>query len=536
MYIKEQLLRNIVSQLILEQETKNLQNIYRFIEPGEGMTNFADQYYYRKNNRGEWEASKDYDEKSGEGKFYNLQKNPKYKSSVDKLKLAFDNQSDPNKLRLLSLSKIRGLRLQYSDNVTDDPQESQIEDNETSKNKEESSDQVKGKSSNQTSTVKNTDKDITVKNWSDIKLADWTSTKTDFIDSINFKGQIYISYGYGTTNTGKDGLAVLMPHDIFRSLWNESAKGEVTLIERGSTFKTIKPKKGNFDLKSKKPNVHVLIKWGTKNITLNVSTIELAPGAAMANKISEVLNVAGAVPVIGSIADAANVITQLKMSPPSMFGALCSLIGAIPAFGDAVVMWKVSSRIGDISSGLKAGKTLSKVVSEVLGTPTLRAALKGKGIIKRLIEAKDSILGFIKKQIEPLKNYIPDIDVIIRNFEAYVDKAIEAYKYYKNLPPVQIMTSIKQWQSLLLRPVASVSKIITNDLNISLLEASGIYKSLGIESSGNLNSDLDRVIRELSTIKSIEDLNEANLKAFKVLTDVLLTVQEKTNIDFGLIN
>jgi len=375
---------------------------------------------------------------------------------------------------------------------------------------------------------------IVSKNWSEIQESDWTSTKTDFIDSINFKGKIYDSYGYGKTNEGKTGLAVLMPYEVYKELWKEN-EDKISLIERGSTFKTVKPKKGNFELKSEKPNVHVLIKWGTKNITLNVSTIELAPGAAMANKISEVLNVAGAIPVVGSIADAANVITQLKMSPPSMFGALCSLIGAIPAVGDAVVLWKVTSGIGDIASAVKAGKTLSKALSEVLGTPTLRAALKGKSVTTMMIESKKGIFDLIKKQSEPLSQFIVNIDEVVKIFEIYVDKAIDVYKYYKNLQPVQIMNSIKEWKALLLRPASTVSQSVRDQIDMTLLESSGIFEALNIQKTGDLNKDLDTIIRKLSTIKSLDDINQDTVKALNKIVSALLKIQLESKIDFGLI-
>jgi len=382
--------------------------------------------------------------------------------------------------------------------------------------------------------LQNKKEKIVSKNWSEIQESDWTSTKTDFIDSINFKGEIYDSYGYGKTNEGKTGLAVLMPYEKYKELWKEN-EDKISLIERGSTFKTIKPKKGNFDLKSEKPNVHVLIAWGTKNITLNVSTIELAPGAAMANKISEVLNVAGAIPVVGSIADAANVITQLKMSPPSMFGALCSLIGAIPAVGDAVVLWKVTSGIGDIASAVKAGKTLSKALSEVLGTPTLRAALKGKSITTMMIESKKGIFDLIKKQSEPLSQFIVNIDEVIKNFEIYVDKAIDVYKYYKNLQPVQIMNSIKEWKALLLRPASTVSQSVRDQIDMTLLESSGIFEALNIQKTGDLNKDLDAIIRKLSTIKSLDDINQDTVKALNKIVSTLLKIQLESKINFGLI-
>ena len=152
-----------------------------------------------------------------------------------------------------------------------------------------------------------------------------------------------------------------------------------------------------------------------------------------------------------------------------------------------------------------------------------------------MIESKKGIFDLIKKQSEPLSQFIVNIDEVIKNFEIYVDKAIDVYKYYKNLQPVQIMNSIKEWKAFLLRPASTVSQSVRDQIDMSLLESSGIFEALNIQKTGDLNKDLDAIIRKLSTIKSLDDINQDTVKALNKIVTALLKIQLESKIDFGLI-
>ena len=182
------------------------------------------------------------------------------------------------------------------------------------------------------------------KMWDELQLRGWFSSVEDVIGGIKYKGQSYFAWGYVALDRAENrsknhGLAVLLPKEVFESMRSDLGSSNIKIISPDQTAKLIKPKRGTMKLITREGDVAALIKQGTPNIVLG--TYEIETGATLAaDKAIQLLDVIGAIPVLGAGADAGNVIVQLSYNPPIYFGAALSALGVIPSIGEATAIYK----------------------------------------------------------------------------------------------------------------------------------------------------------------------------------------------------
>jgi hypothetical protein len=327
------------------------------------------------------------------------------------------------------------------------------------------------------------------KNWDELDVKSWVNSKEDSVRAIKYKQKEYFSWGFVIVPGEKErkpesGLAVLVPYKTYREMLSELGPSKIKLIAQDKAVKGIKPKSGNYKLKTKKGDVPVLIKSGAAGIKLG--TYEFDSGAPLTAEAAVLaLDIIGAIPVIGAVGDGANVIVQLSMKPPLYFGAVLSAVGAVPAIGELAALFKVAKSVNKIADGIIAGKALSRVVSDAIaeiGEGSLRSTLKGKTLAGMIVESKEGVFKFLGDNASKLDTYIDGFsDVIFPQFKKFFNKLVEVYLLIKSLPHTRLTTEIKKWKSLIARgQLKIVGQAEEKALDIAF-EESGIYESFGVK-------------------------------------------------------
>ena len=377
------------------------------------------------------------------------------------------------------------------------------------------------------------------KMWSNLSVKDWINSKEDVIGAIRYKQVDYYSWGFveaplteGETSTG---LAVSVPFEVYKEMTKTLGSSNIKLIPQDRSVKRIKPSSGNLVLKTQKGMVPVLIKEGTKQIVLG--TYEFDSGADVsAEAITQVLDIIGVVPIVGSVADAANVIVQLAFPEPRLFGALLSMIAVIPAIGEAVGAAKIIKNAPKIAKGIKAGEKIVDVLNGV-GIKNLRSTIKSKSFVSTLLSHSDSVIKFLEdpKVLEAISKKFPSQAERIRKaiplFVQYLKDFKSYWSAWKNLPFNKLKKNANEWLALTRRGREALSSGIKEDAVDKALSDSGVYSVFDInEDEGDVFLRIQKLSQKIISLesdsKALDDLQAlAIIKYDQILNPIVKSVE-----------
>ena len=363
------------------------------------------------------------------------------------------------------------------------------------------------------------------KSWDQLDVRTWVSSTEDIVQAIKYEGTPYFSYGFVSVPDQRgpqEGLCAIVPYQIYREMFKKIGSGKVVLIAQDKTITRLKPKSSKIRLKVKKGSVPILIKAGASGIKLG--TYQFDSGAPLTAEVAtQILDILGAVPVVGSVADGANVITQLSMRPALYFGAVLSAIGAIPAIGEVAAFIKITKNAGRVTDALRAGRTLqSGLMSavEAAGANNMRSVLKSKSLISHVFDAKDSIFKMLDSYAPKLdKHIIGFSDKILPKFKEFFELTLKAYKSLKSTPWAVLAREKSKWLELIKRGNLKLTGAFEETVLDKALTDSGVYKAFGVtdptlsharklqtvleglpDSYMNLNFDQEFALDKLATI------------------------------------
>ena len=369
-----------------------------------------------------------------------------------------------------------------------------------------------------------------LKNWNEIKFKSWLNTASDTIEAIQWGGKNYLSLGYGAPQDeyfkGKEGVIVKIPYNnVYRKI-QKKYPGSIHIIPVGTRVKLTKGGGGVLTTKKGQGTINALIKWGTPGVSLITDTVDIAPGSSVGHRLSTVLDVFGAVPVLGAPADAINTYILISLVPPLYFSAVLTLIGVIPGLGEIAAGMKA---VGMGAKAVKATTGAKQVVDFIASSPnpTLRELIHGKSFITRVKEYKGTFFNFLYENIDAVKSYIPGGELsrqTVKGFENYLDEFLKFYKYYRSISIVRVHTEFARWLSLTARGRGGLFEEATKKaIDASGLEPelrqTGVVEAFNVQPSSSIGNDIAKVVANIP--EKIEDYTPEQEKSLSKLMKLL---------------
>ena len=363
------------------------------------------------------------------------------------------------------------------------------------------------------------------KKWDELQVRDWFNSTEDVIGAIKYENKPYFAWGYVEAEMSEGvnahGLAALVPYDVFRKMRSDLGNAAIKLIPQDKAVRTVKPRRGRIKLQTQRGDVPILIKQGTPNIVLGTSEFE--SGAALtADYAMQILDIIGAVPIIGAGGDAANMLVQLSYKPPLYFGAALSALGIIPAIGELTAGYKVIKGVKNFATGAEAGKSLVKTIKDEF-PDGMRAVLKSPSLSTIIAKNKKKLYQFLKSNSSEISKMIPGFEKILPDFFKYLDEILAVIAWHKTLPWMQLKRELDRFRALARRGTGVLSGEIDENLYDSIFASSGLYEAFEINpTAGTFNSRIEKLLLEFS-----DDLSTTSEKQWVSIDKAIEKMKEK---------